>query len=255
MVGRMQFVGEAHVGSRLADPRTSSSGQRDANSCRHGGARSVGRLERLCRRRHYSKRGQRWLFVLFLPAAFIALAFAVSRRARRRSMGRREAHAASDGSDGLLRAELSVVADDVVRLEPQVALRPEARDDFEAATHRYRVAQVALENKDVAVDLLRVQRVVDEATWLMSRVRAILDGHQLPGPPSTLQTRGPRGEPAIELEDGDRPAYSGTRFPFTSGWFGIGGGLFGGLILGSIVDESSWVDDDEDPYGNTDARR
>lgn len=159
----------------------------------------------------------------------------------------------------MLRAELSVLADDVLRLEPQVALREEARNDFEAATHRYRVAQAALDQTDDALDLGRVQRVVDEATWSMARARAILDGRPLPAPSSTLQRPGSHGEPAIELDDQDQPTYVGSRASFSSGWFGTGGGLFGGLLLGSMLGGfGSWVREDpmdtsdpNDPHGGS----
>jgi hypothetical protein len=120
----------------------------------------------------------------------------------------------------MLRAELSVLADDVVRLEPQVALKEEARNDFEAATHRYRVAQAALDQADEPVDLGRVQRVVDEATWSMARARAILDGRPLPAPPTTLRRTGNGGEPAVDLDDDDQPVYVGSRAPYSAGWFG-----------------------------------
>lgn len=56
----------------------------------------------------------------------------------------------------VLRAELSVLADDVLRLEPQIALHADVRDDYESVTHRYRVAQAALDQSEAAVDLVRV---------------------------------------------------------------------------------------------------
>ena len=129
--------------------------------------------------------------------------------------------------------------------EPQVALKEEARDDFEAATHRYRVAQAALDETDAAVDLVRVQRVVDEATWSMARARATLDGRPPPGPPATLQHPGSRGEPAIALDDVERPTYVGSPASYGSGWFGVGGGLFGGLMIGTMLGGfRGWVDEE-----------
>ena len=149
----------------------------------------------------------------------------------------------------MLRAELSVLADDVLRLEPQVTLKPEARNDYESALHRYRVAQAALDTTDAAVDLVRVQRVVDEATWLMARVRAELDGRPLPAPPARLQHHGPRGEPAVTVDDANTPHYLGTPTSFRSGWFALGPGLFGGLLIGSILGGSTgWVDDSGEEY-------
>jgi hypothetical protein len=156
-------------------------------------------------------------------------------------------------NDQVLRAELSVLADDVVRLEPQVALNEQARDDYEAATHRYRVAQAALDYADQPIDLVRVQRVVDEANWSMSRVRAILAGRRPPDPPEPLQHPGPRGEPAVGVDDGHRPVYIDSPAGFRSGWFSAGGGLFSGLLMGSMLGGfgGGWVveehvDDDGD---------
>jgi hypothetical protein len=185
--------------------------------------------------------------LLLLPVflfAFVALAF----RGRRR-----DRHHAPSGegpmprtSSGMLRAELSVLADDILRLEPQVTLHPEARDDFDAATHRYRVAQAALETTDAPVDLVRVQRVVDEATWSMARARAILDGRPTPAPPPTLQRPGSRGEPAVGLDDDEQPRYLSSPASFRSGWFGAGGGLIGGLLMGTMLGGfGGWVSDDD----------
>jgi hypothetical protein len=149
----------------------------------------------------------------------------------------------------MLRAELSVLADDVLRLEPQVAMHADARDDYESATHRYRVAQAALDQTEAPVDLVRVQRVVDEATYAMSRARARVDGREPPPPPPVLQQTGPRGEPAVELDEGRNPVYVGFPAPFRSGWFGVGGGLFGGLLLGSMFGGAAdWGQTDDGTY-------
>ena len=122
----------------------------------------------------------------------------------------------------------------MLRLEPQVAVCEAARNDYEAATHRYRVAQAALDHADDPVDLRRVQRVVDEATWSMARARATLEGRPPPEPSRTLRHRGPGGEPAVGLDERGEPVYVGSPATFSSGWFG-GGGFFGNLLLGSMV--------------------
>jgi hypothetical protein len=152
----------------------------------------------------------------------------------------------------VLRAELSVLADDVLRLEPQVVLNEEARDDFEAAAHRYRVAQAALDYAKEPVDLVRVQRVVDEANWAMSRARAILEGRPPPRPPDVLQHPGSRGEPAVGLDDEERPVYVDSPAAFRSGWFSAGGGLFGGLLLGSVLGGlgGGWIVHEHDVGGD-----
>jgi hypothetical protein len=191
-------------------------------------------------------------FFLVLPFAVVLLMVAVVRRWQHG--GQRVGRAQSAGPDPdtanqqVLRAELSVLADDVLRLEPQVALREEARDDFEAATHRYRVAQAAMDYAKDPVDLVRVQRVVDEANWSMSRARAILDGREPPEPPAKLQRPGLRGEPAVAVDDGQRPVYVGSPAPFRAGWFSAGAGLFGGLLLGSMLGGvgGAWIVEDGD---------
>jgi hypothetical protein len=190
-----------------------------------------------------SQRGSDWsVFGFFLlPLGLFALLAAMARRSGRRRMETVEPNRA------LLRAELDVLADDVLRLEPQVALKEEARNDYESAAHRYRVAQAALDQTSDAVDLGRVQRVVDEATWAMARARAIVEGRPPPSPPPPLQRRGPGGEPPVAVDDQDEPSYIGSPASFRSGWFAGGTGLFGGLLLGSVLGGfGSWeVDEGE----------
>lgn len=201
-------------------------------------------------------------FFLLVPFALLALMAFLARRQTRIGRGRRRTSGIVGGDDTtneqVLRAELSVLADDVMRLEPQVALNEEARDDYEAATHRYRVAQAALDYAKERVDLVRVQRVVDEANWSMSRVRAVLAGRQPPEPPPALQRPGPHGEPAVGVDDGRHPVYVDSPAEFRSGWFSTGGGLFGGLLLGSLMGgfHHGWVveEDVEDAQESRDGR-
>ena len=83
----------------------------------------------------------------FLLLVFpIALALLLASLGRRRHGRRGPVSAPSRANDDsvnrqVLEAELSVLADDVLRLEPQVAIHEQARGDYEAATHRYRVAR------------------------------------------------------------------------------------------------------------------
>jgi hypothetical protein len=194
-------------------------------------------------------------FLLFLPLIVMMLVASMFRRGRRGGDSRRRLdHAPSDDAGRLqmLRAELSVLADDVLRLEPRVALHEEARDDYEAATHRYKVAQAALDHAAAGLDLARVQRVVDEGTWAMARARALLDGREPPPPPPMLQQPGPRGEPAVQL-DHERPVYVDSPMPFRSGWFGMGSGFLGGLLLGPMLGGfgGGWIEESspDDGFG------
>ncbi len=162
-----------------------------------------------------------------------ALALGRARRRRREAVAEQARADAADRQ--MLRAELSVLADDVLRLEEQVRLHPAARGDFDAAVSRFRAANAALDYADEAVDLVRVSRVVDEARYLMDRARAIVDGHDPPPPPDTLRRPGRHGEPAVDLDDDRRPVYVGYPGAFGGGWFGGAGSLFGGLLLGSAL--------------------
>ena len=197
-----------------------------------------------------SSNGDGGAFFLLLPA--IVLLGVVIAKARRPSRWRRQRRGADAGasrpSRAMLRAEVSVLADDVVRLEPRVALCEAARDDFDAATQRYRVAEVALNDAGDDLDLVRLQRLVDEATWSMSRARALLDGRRPPEPSSTLQRQGVRGEPPIQLDEYERPRYVGSPSEFRAGWFGVGGGLFSGLLLGTtLLEDDGWENVDAGP--------
>jgi hypothetical protein len=192
---------------------------------------------------------------LLLPFAFFLAVLALARAGRRRRAPATRAERSNEPDLHLIRAELSVLADDILRLEPRVALCEAARNDYEAAAHRYRVAQAAIDHADDPVDLRRVQRVVDEATWSMARARATLEGRPPPEPSRPLRQPGPGGEPAVRLERGE-PVYVGSPVTFSSGWFG-GGGLFGNLLLGSMLggiggwmvsektDDDGFVDSDE----------
>ena len=147
-----------------------------------------------------------------------------------------EERAQNQADLSLLRAEVSVLAQDVMQLEPQVALHPDARDDYEAGVARYRVAQAALEQNDPRIDMVRVKRVVSEGQYAMARARAVIDGRQPPPPPEELTRPGRREEPAVDLDDEGRPAYVGYGGPFYGGgWFGGGGGLLTGLFLGQML--------------------
>jgi hypothetical protein len=180
--------------------------------------------------------GSSWVLPAVIAAGAGGAGLLVWRRSRRRRAEAAERARAEAADRQLLKAELSVLADDVVRLEPEVELHPEARSDFDAAVSRYRAAQAAVDYADQPLDLVRVARVVAEARYSMDRARAIIEGREPPVPPDELQRPGRHGEPAVTL-DGDRqPAYVGYPGGFQGGWFGgTGGGLFSGLLLGSLL--------------------
>ena len=171
--------------------------------------------------------------VALLGAGGVGL-YAVARRRRQRAAAEERAEVEADVQ--LLRAELSVLSEDVLRLEPEVTLHPDARQDFDAATQRVRAASAALDYADERVDLVRVERVVAEAQYAMSRARAVVAGHEPPPPPADLRRSGRHDEPALAVDDWGRPVYvGGGQFYGGGGWFGGGGGLFSGLLLGSML--------------------
>lgn len=141
-----------------------------------------------------------------------------------------------EGERQMLLAEASVLGEDVLALEPDVALHPEARNDYEAGVSRYRSARAALDYADDRIDLVRVGRVVDEGRYAMNRARARVEGREPPPPPSELRVPGRHDEPALDLDERGQPTYIGYGAPFYGGgWFGGGGGLLTGLFLGQML--------------------
>ncbi|MDP8991508.1 MAG: hypothetical protein M3N31_00355, partial [Actinomycetota bacterium] len=129
------------------------------------------------------------LLPLLLVAAVGGGGFLIWRR-------RKQDREVADARDSL-RPELSVLADDVVSLEPQVTLHPEARSDYDAAVSRYRAAESALEQVRSVAQAERVRRVLAEGRYAMARARARVDGREPPPPPPDLATTGPNQEPAV----------------------------------------------------------
>lgn len=163
------------------------------------------------------------------------------RSSRRRRREAADARAEYDADRQVVQAELSVVASDVMTLEPQVQLHENARADYDAAVTRYRAAAAALEYADDEIDLVRVRRVLLEAQYALARTRAAIDGRDPPPPPPELRQPGAHDEPPIELDpDRREPVYVGGGAFYGGGWFGGAGSLFGGLLLGSILSPWGW---------------
>ena len=177
-----------------------------------------------------------WLGVLLAGGAAVG-GYSIWRGSQRRKAEAAERARAEEADRQMLRAEIQVLADDVVRHETEVQLHPEAQADYDAAVNRYRAAEAALDYADEPVDLVRVERVVAEARYSMDRARAIIDGREPPAPPEELQQPGRHGEPAVTIDEQRQPAYVGYPGGYSGGWFGGmgGGGLFSGLLLGSLL--------------------
>mgnify|MGYP000005730221 CR=1 FL=1 len=157
---------------------------------------------------------------------------------RSKSKARRAEEARQYAADRqLLQAELSVLGQDVMDLEPDVSLHPDARPDYDAGVTRYQSAKAALEYADDRIDLVRVERVIDEGRYAMARARAVIDGRQPPPPPESLAQPGRHGEPPIELDDDRQPVYAGYGGGWYGGggWFGGGSGVLTGLMIGSML--------------------
>ncbi|HVM09986.1 MAG TPA: hypothetical protein VM345_16075 [Acidimicrobiales bacterium] len=160
------------------------------------------------------------------------------RSSRRNNQRLAEQRQVLQGAQQDLLAELSVLADDVLRLEPEIAMRPAARPDYEAAVSRYRWLEAAIPQIDSPDDPPRIERAMAEARYAMARAQAIVRDLDPPAPPPELTHPGRYGEPAIEIDERDeyrRPRYAG----YGGGWYGGGffGGndLFTGLLLGHML--------------------
>jgi hypothetical protein len=157
-----------------------------------------------------------------------------SRRSRQRAVEQKEF--AADRQ--MLQAELSVLGNDVLELEPKVTMSPDARPDYDAGVTRYQSAQAAMEYADDQVDLVRVERVIDEGRYAMDRARARIEGREPPAPPEKLTRPGRHDEPALDLDERGAPVYvgyGGMPWYGGGGWFGGGGGLLTGLMLGGML--------------------
>lgn len=185
-----------------------------------------------------SDRGRGTLVLIVLLVAGGSALVLWSRRRRRREAAEQRSRLAADAE--ITRAELAVVADDIFRLEPEVELHPDARDDYDAAVERHRVASAALDYADEPIDLVRVDRVVDEARYAMARAKARVAGREPPPPPDVLRRPGRHDEPPLDVDDQGAPVYAGGMPFYGGGWFGGGGGLFGGLLLGSMLGGWGW---------------
>jgi hypothetical protein len=168
--------------------------------------------------------------VLGLIALGVIGGLLLARRSRRRVSGELEETKAA------LRSQIQTLADDVVNLEPQVAVHPEARLDFDTAVSRYRAAEGALGSVRSPVGVEQVKRLVDEGEYSMSRVRARAEGREPPPPPPNLASPGRSGEPAVVLNDQGNPEYQGHAGRWQRGsWLpAAAGGVLGGLLLGRI---------------------
>lgn len=157
-----------------------------------------------------------------------------SRTKTRRQTERKEMEADRQ----LLQAELSVLGSDVIELEPHVTLHPDARPDYDAGVTRYQSAVAAMEYADDQVDLVRVERVIDEGRYAMARARARIDGREPPPPPENLTRPGRHDEPALDVDERGEPVYvgyGGMPWYGGGGWFGGGSGLLTGLMLGQML--------------------
>ncbi|CAN5188337.1 hypothetical protein BH24ACT1_BH24ACT1_13360 [soil metagenome] len=156
---------------------------------------------------------------------------------QRKQRGEQQARRRETEADRqMLRAELSVLGDDVTALEPEITLNPDARADYDAGVSRYRAGQAALEYAGDDVDLLRVGRVIDEGRYAMNRARARVEGREPPPPPEELRVPGRHDEPALDVDDRGEPVYAGGTPFYGGGWYGGGGGgLFTGLLLGQML--------------------
>ena len=151
-------------------------------------------------------------------------AFVVTRRRKRQ----REAEVVARREG--MRPYLQMLGDDVMQLEHEVTLKPDARDEYDAAVNRFRAGSAALDAVRTDADLDRVERVIAEGNYAMARCRAVIEGREPPAPPPDLAAPGRQNEPPVVIQEG-RPTYG-----YGGGWYG-GGGWFdgGGLLTGILI--------------------
>ena len=147
---------------------------------------------------------------------------------------RRQEQVEVESARQALQADVKVLADDVMSLEPEIAIHEDARVDYEAGVSRYRWAEAAVAAIDSPDDIPRVERGLAEAHYAMARARAKVRGHEPPPPPPELQHEGRYGEPAVIIRDRE-PAYAGYDGGWQGGGFFGGNGLFSGILLGSML--------------------
>ena len=218
-----RFVDEVRTATPSQPPSAVDPGDRDTrdNNAADGGDDGPGNL----------------LPIALLAGGGVALVL-WSRRRRHREAAEQRRRLAADAE--IVRAELAVLADDILRLEPEVELHPAARDDYEAAVERHRVASAALDYADEPIDLVRLDRVVSEARYAMARAKAQVAGREPPPPPDELRRPGRHDEPPLDLDGRGELVYAGGMPFYGGGWFGGGGGLFSGLLLGSMLGGWGW---------------
>ena len=162
-----------------------------------------------------------------------AFAFFSMRRANKRRAQERQL-LLGDQQD--LRAELSVLASDVMRLEPEVVVHPEARTDYDAAVGRFQWLQAAIDAIDSDDDIPRLRRAMAEARYAMARAQAIVRGQTPPEPPEELRQPGRYGEPPVRVDDRGEPEYVGYGpGAWGGGGFFGGNGMLSGLLIGSML--------------------
>jgi hypothetical protein len=153
---------------------------------------------------------------------------------------RKKAQEVQDAREGL-RPELQLLADDVLDLEPELALHPDAQADYDAAVSRYRAANAAMDQVRSMAQVERLRRILAEGNYAMARARARVDGREPPPPPPELASPGAHQEPAVVVDERGEPAYAG----YGGGWYG-GGGWFGGgdmltgILIGSALGGGGW---------------
>ncbi|MBA2750698.1 MAG: hypothetical protein H0U41_00450 [Actinobacteria bacterium] len=153
---------------------------------------------------------------------------------------RKKAQEVQDAREGL-RPELQLLADDVLDLEPELALHPDAQADYAAAVSRYRAANAAMDQVRSMAQVERLRRILAEGNYAMARARARVDGREPPPPPPELASPGAHQEPAVVVDERGEPAYAG----YGGGWYG-GGGWFGGgdmltgILIGSALGGGGW---------------
>ena len=146
--------------------------------------------------------------------------------------------------------------DEDIPLEPRVVRRRHGTTTRKRTP--YPVAQAVIDYAEEPVNLVRVQRVMDEANWSISRTRAIAEGRPLPEPPRSCSDRAGTASRPSACTTASIPSMSTRRQRFdpVQRWWRPFGGLLLGSMLGGfgggwIVDEhGDDVDGDNSDLGD-----
>jgi hypothetical protein len=182
-------------------------------------------------------------------------AFLLFRSLRKRSKTRKQAELDLEEDRAEIKEQLRDNADHVLELGDRViaSAKPDLMATYEQASASYQEVSGAIDDASTAVEIDRLDDLIDEAEWQFESIEAALEGRPKPPSPAEVEAQaraaaeqdaagnddGPPSSdptpPAPSRRDGPAPTpRQRTPYPQTQRRGGGLGGILGG-ILGSIV--------------------